>query len=123
MSSKQKHSNSTNTKYSSEITMLKDIFPDWSEMDLMAAIEEAQGDVSLACTRISEGQAEQWNDAKAAKRERKPKKFDGPIRGNIFYITNGNLHCQFKLTTLGLNCLKCSQNWFEAKALLNHQHF
>jgi hypothetical protein len=40
--------------------MPKDIFPDWSEMGRMAAIEEAQGDVSLACTRISEVQAEQW---------------------------------------------------------------
>ncbi|KAJ3274602.1 hypothetical protein HDV01_002444 [Terramyces sp. JEL0728] len=42
-------------------------------MDLIALLEEVNGDVTLAASRISEGQAEQWKDGKKTKKE-KPKK-------------------------------------------------
>jgi hypothetical protein len=76
------NSSKVKSKYSPEISTLKDIFPEWSEMDLMAVIEEAQGDLALAVSRITEGQAEQWDEVKSTKRKEKPKKLvEAPVRG------------------------------------------
>ncbi|KAJ3315238.1 hypothetical protein HDV04_003631 [Boothiomyces sp. JEL0838] len=60
-------------KYQKDVATLKGIFENWTEMDLIALLEEVNGDVTLAASRISEGQAEQWKDGKKNKKE-KPKK-------------------------------------------------
>lgn len=43
-----------------KIHSLKDIFPDWSESDLQAVLEEANGDLQLAISRISEGNLKKY---------------------------------------------------------------
>ena len=42
-------------RYSSQLTTLKELFPDWSDADLVLAIEEADGDLERTIERISEG--------------------------------------------------------------------
>ena len=43
-------------RYSSQLTTLKELFPDWSDADLVLAIEEADGDLERTVERISEGE-------------------------------------------------------------------
>jgi hypothetical protein len=42
-------------RYQSQLTTLKELFPDWSDADLVLAIEEADGDLERTIERISEG--------------------------------------------------------------------
>lgn len=42
-------------RYSSQLTTLKELFPDWSDADLVLAMEEADGDLERTIERISEG--------------------------------------------------------------------
>lgn len=42
-------------QYGSKAAMLKEMFPDWSDVDLLFALRETDGDESLAATRIAEG--------------------------------------------------------------------
>jgi hypothetical protein len=68
-------------RYSNELVTLRAIFESWSDMDLIACLEEAHGDLQLVIGRISEGQAEQWGEVKQQKK--KDKKHDvPPVRGS-----------------------------------------
>lgn len=42
-------------KYSSTLPMLKEMFPDWTDDDLVFALEDADGDVGDAAGHITEG--------------------------------------------------------------------
>ena len=42
-------------KYSSELSMLRDMFPDWTDADLVLAIEDSDGDLERTIEKISEG--------------------------------------------------------------------
>lgn len=42
-------------KYSSQWAMLKELYPDWSDMDLLVALEENEGDLQTTVEKISEG--------------------------------------------------------------------
>lgn len=42
-------------KYSSSLPALKELFPDWTEDDLVFALEDAGGDLESAIERITEG--------------------------------------------------------------------
>ena len=44
-------------RYSKQLTQARELFPDWSDEDLLNALQEANGDVELAILRISEGQS------------------------------------------------------------------
>ncbi|KAK6349124.1 RNAPII degradation factor [Orbilia blumenaviensis] len=57
-------------KYASELILLREMFPAWSEDDLIGPLEEASGDTHVAANRISEGHAAQWNDVKKKTKER-----------------------------------------------------
>lgn len=41
--------------YGSKVELIKEIVPDWSEVDILFALRETDGDESLAVTRIAEG--------------------------------------------------------------------
>lgn len=43
-------------KYQSELPLLKDVFPDWSDEDLVFAIQESNGDVQSTIEKIAEGE-------------------------------------------------------------------
>lgn len=42
-------------QYSSQLSMLKDMFPDWSDVDLVFALQETDGDITTTIDRITEG--------------------------------------------------------------------
>jgi hypothetical protein len=42
-------------KYSSSLPTLKEWFPDWTDEDLVFALEDASGDLENAIDRITEG--------------------------------------------------------------------
>ncbi|KXN68163.1 hypothetical protein CONCODRAFT_107775 [Conidiobolus coronatus NRRL 28638] len=54
-------------KYSSELPTLRELFPTWSEEDILFTLQENQGDLMLTIDRISEGFATQWDEVKTAK--------------------------------------------------------
>ncbi|KAF9557835.1 hypothetical protein EC968_007417 [Mortierella alpina] len=60
-------------EHGNSLLTLKELFADWSEEDLLYAIQDAGGDVELAIVRISEGHAPQWGEVKGKKKTPKPK--------------------------------------------------
>lgn len=63
-----------------QISQLKEVFPLWSEDDLLFAIQDADGDIELAIARISEGFTPQWGEVKRKQKEKsKNKAIDSSI--------------------------------------------
>ncbi|KAL4810307.1 hypothetical protein BDV18DRAFT_150572 [Aspergillus unguis] len=63
-------------KYSDTLPMLNELFPDWTDEDLVFALEDADGDLEQAIDRISEGNVSQWGEVKKKTADRsrpKPK--------------------------------------------------
>ncbi|KAK4704479.1 hypothetical protein P7C70_g1734, partial [Phenoliferia sp. Uapishka_3] len=54
-------------KYGSKLSTAKELFPDWTDEDLLSTIQEAAGDLDVAIVRITDGQAEQWGSVKVKK--------------------------------------------------------
>lgn len=44
-------------RYASELSLMRDVFPDWTDVDLVFALEEANGDIEVAIERIASGQS------------------------------------------------------------------
>ncbi|KAJ5293854.1 hypothetical protein N7508_008675 [Penicillium antarcticum] len=68
-------------KYSDTLPMLKEMFPDWKDEDLVFALEDSNGELLEAIERISEGNVSQWGkvEKKTADRTRpKPKEAQNP---------------------------------------------
>ncbi|OLN97052.1 CUE domain-containing protein [Colletotrichum chlorophyti] len=49
-------------QYGSKVSLIKELFPDWSEQDILYALQETDGDENLAVTRIAEGTISQWGE-------------------------------------------------------------
>ncbi|KAF9086293.1 RNAPII degradation factor, partial [Mortierella sp. AD031] len=60
-------------EHGSSLSTLKELFADWSEEDLLYAIQDAGGDLESAILRISDGHATQWGEVKGKKKTPKPK--------------------------------------------------
>lgn len=43
-------------KYTSELSFLRDMFPDWSDDDLVLALQDSDGDMPRTCEKITEGE-------------------------------------------------------------------
>ncbi|KAG2172667.1 hypothetical protein INT43_000014 [Umbelopsis isabellina] len=54
-------------QYGTQLSTLRELFSDWSDEDLLFALQEADGDVELTAVRISEGWANQWGEVKGKK--------------------------------------------------------
>ncbi|PLB40755.1 putative RNAPII degradation factor Def1 [Aspergillus candidus] len=61
-------------KYSNTLPMLKELFPDWTDEDLVFALEEVDGDLEQAIDRITEGNVSQWGEVKKKTTEKKQPK-------------------------------------------------
>ncbi|WFD01996.1 RNAPII degradation factor [Malassezia obtusa] len=59
------------SKYAQQLSVLQELFPDWSDEDLLFALQESGGDIELAVGRISEGHASQFASVKTKKQSRK----------------------------------------------------
>ncbi|ORE09750.1 hypothetical protein BCV72DRAFT_260548 [Rhizopus microsporus var. microsporus] len=55
------------SKYTSQLSMLKELFTDWTEEDLLFTLQDTDGDLELAIDRISIGHANQWDEVKTKK--------------------------------------------------------
>jgi hypothetical protein len=44
-------------RYQSQLAMLKELFPDWTDADLVLAIEDSDGDLERTIEKISEGES------------------------------------------------------------------
>jgi hypothetical protein len=64
-------------KYSSELSMLTDMFPDWTDVDLVFALDEANGDLPRAVDLITEGNVSQFAEVKKPKDRARSKVADG----------------------------------------------
>ena len=42
-------------QYGTKVEVIKEMFPDWSEVDILFALRETDGDENLTVTRIAEG--------------------------------------------------------------------
>ncbi|BFZ65211.1 RNAPII degradation factor [Saitoella coloradoensis] len=51
-------------QYAGSLATLQELFPDWTEDDLVFVLQEAGGDLELAVERISEGKATRWGEVK-----------------------------------------------------------
>ncbi|MCO5598676.1 hypothetical protein L7F22_052774 [Adiantum nelumboides] len=58
-------------KYADKLALLREMFSDWTDEDLLFALQDAGGEVELAVGRISEGHAEQFNSVKSKKQVKK----------------------------------------------------
>jgi hypothetical protein len=43
-------------RYASQLSTLKELFPDWTDVDLVLAMEESDGDLQATIEKISEGE-------------------------------------------------------------------
>ncbi|KAJ4407236.1 RNAPII degradation factor [Didymella pomorum] len=57
-------------RYSSQLTTLKELFPDWSDADLVLAIEQADGDLERTIELISEGTVSQFSEVPKKAKDR-----------------------------------------------------
>ncbi|EAQ87798.1 hypothetical protein CHGG_04417 [Chaetomium globosum CBS 148.51] len=73
-------------QYGSKVAVIKEMFPDWSSVDILFALQETDGDENLAVTRIAEGTISQWGEVSKPKKERtRPKG-----KGDTFTTTTGD---------------------------------
>ncbi|CAK7224600.1 RNAPII degradation factor [Sporothrix curviconia] len=64
--------------YGAKTTLIREMFPDWSEVDILFALRETDGDENLTVTRIAEGTISQWDEVSKPKKERAKAKANAP---------------------------------------------
>lgn len=73
VSHETKESAMLKAKYHRQLASCKELFPDWTEDDILYAIQEASGDFEVAITRISEGRAGKWGEVKKKTKDKTKK--------------------------------------------------
>ncbi|CAJ0905084.1 2360_t:CDS:10, partial [Entrophospora sp. SA101] len=53
--------------YKDKLATLQEMFEDWTEADLLFTLNEAEGDIELTVSRISDGHTSQWGEVKSRK--------------------------------------------------------
>ncbi|OAL74246.1 rnapii degradation factor def1 [Trichophyton violaceum] len=57
-------------KYAASLSTIKELFADWTDEDLVFALEDANGDLEVAIERITEGNVSQWGEVKKKSSDR-----------------------------------------------------
>ncbi|KPV76546.1 uncharacterized protein RHOBADRAFT_52538 [Rhodotorula graminis WP1] len=65
-------------KFGSKLATAKELFPDWTDEDILYAIQEANGDLEVTIVRMSEGLAQQWGAVKTKKDKKVEKAVAAP---------------------------------------------
>ncbi|KAK6079757.1 rnapii degradation factor def1 [Seiridium cupressi] len=63
-------------QHGDKLDTIKNIFPDWSDADILYALQENEGDVEVVATKISDGTISQWGEVSKPKKISKPKAKD-----------------------------------------------
>ncbi|KAI9890924.1 MAG: hypothetical protein M1814_003423 [Vezdaea aestivalis] len=58
------------SKYANQLRVIKEMFPDWTQEDLVFALQETNGDLENTIERITEGTVSQWGEVKKKDRSR-----------------------------------------------------
>ncbi|KAL9607399.1 MAG: hypothetical protein Q9167_007689, partial [Letrouitia subvulpina] len=68
--------------YSSKLVTIKEMFPDWTDEDIVFALQETGGSLEDTIDRISEGNVAQWGEVKKKAKDRsQPKVKEPPVAG------------------------------------------
>ncbi|KAL8950498.1 MAG: hypothetical protein Q9222_003462 [Ikaeria aurantiellina] len=78
-------------KYSSKLSTIKEMFPDWTDEDIVFALQETDGNLEGTIDRISEGNVSQWGEVKKKTKDRlQPKAKDaGPPIADVSHGRGG----------------------------------
>ncbi|KAK3045487.1 hypothetical protein LTS18_013763, partial [Coniosporium uncinatum] len=57
-------------QWGSELGALKELFPDWTDVDLLLALQETNGDLERTVVHITEGNVSQFSDVKKKTKDR-----------------------------------------------------
>ncbi|KAF4962706.1 hypothetical protein FSARC_9267 [Fusarium sarcochroum] len=60
-------------QYGDKTSVIREMFPDWSEADVLFALQETNGDENEAVTRIAEGTISQWGEVQKPKKAARAK--------------------------------------------------
>ncbi|MCJ1473866.1 hypothetical protein MMC13_002519 [Lambiella insularis] len=63
-------------QYASKLSTIKEMFPDWTDEDVVFALQETDGDLEGTIDRISEGNISQWGEVKKKTKDRVRAKVD-----------------------------------------------
>ncbi|KAL8916945.1 MAG: hypothetical protein Q9208_008266 [Pyrenodesmia sp. 3 TL-2023] len=64
--------------YASKLSTIKEMFPDWTDEDIVFALQETDGNLEGTIDRMSEGNISQWGEVKKKSKDRpQPKAKDG----------------------------------------------
>merc|ERR1712093_279784 len=61
-------------KYGSKVTTIKEMFPDWTDEDVVFALQETDGDLETTVDRITDGTITQWGEVSKSKKDRSKSK-------------------------------------------------
>ncbi|GAO18110.1 uncharacterized protein UV8b_02930 [Ustilaginoidea virens] len=65
-------------QYGDKTSVIREMFPDWSEADVLFALQETNGDENEAVARIAEGTISQWGEVSKTKKTTRTKAKDAP---------------------------------------------
>ncbi|KAI9793481.1 MAG: hypothetical protein M1835_007200 [Candelina submexicana] len=65
-------------QYSSKLSTIKEMFPDWTDEDIVFALRETNGDLEDTIERITEGSIAQWGEVKKKSKDRSRSKVKEP---------------------------------------------
>ncbi|CZS90414.1 hypothetical protein WAI453_004186 [Rhynchosporium graminicola] len=57
-------------KYGSKVTTIQEMFPDWTDEDVVFALQETDGDLETTVDRITDGTITQWGEVSKGKKDR-----------------------------------------------------
>ncbi|KAH6719107.1 hypothetical protein BKA61DRAFT_270576 [Leptodontidium sp. MPI-SDFR-AT-0119] len=61
-------------KFGSKVTTIKEMFPDWTDEDVVFALQETDGDLETTVDRITDGTITQWGEVSKGKKDRSKSK-------------------------------------------------
>ncbi|KAI8338297.1 hypothetical protein EDC96DRAFT_523277 [Choanephora cucurbitarum] len=99
--------------YASELSTLKELFTDWTDDDLVFALQDADGDLELAIDRISEGHASQWGEVKTKKSKKEAAQ--AAQQQQPVVIPNNSTKSQEHRPTKSKQRLPQQKNWSSTK--------
>ncbi|KAI9877703.1 MAG: hypothetical protein M1830_003045 [Pleopsidium flavum] len=65
-------------QYSGKLSTIKEMFPDWTDEDIVYALQETDGDLESTIERITEGNVSQWGEVKKKNKDRSRSKAKDP---------------------------------------------
>ncbi|KAI9688633.1 MAG: hypothetical protein M1822_000990 [Bathelium mastoideum] len=67
-------------RFAPQLNMLRELFPDWNEIDLVFALQETDGDVPTTIDRITEGNMSQFSEVPKKTKDRSRSKVKEPAK-------------------------------------------